>query len=72
MEFIEAPAFTARVGRGGLRVIYYYLSSDSQIWLLTLYNKGEVADLTSTEKRMLKAALEAELANRASRHPRRK
>ena len=118
MEFIEAPAFTARVGsyldedeyaalqhllagapeagdvvqgtggfrkvrwrdrrrrkgaRGGLRVIYYYLSSDSQIWLLTLYDKGEVADLTPTEKRMLKAALEAELAKRAvKRHPRRK
>lgn len=118
MEFIEAPAFTARVGsyldedeyaalqhfltgapeagdvvqgtggfrkvrwrdrrrgkgaRGGLRVIYYYLLSESQIWLLTLYDKGEVADLTPAEKRMLKAALEAELAKRAvKRHPRRK
>jgi hypothetical protein len=54
-------------------VIYYYLSSDSQIWLRTLYDKGEVADLTSTERRMLKAALDTELANRAvHRHPRRK
>jgi hypothetical protein len=65
-------------GRGGLRVIYYYLSSDSQMWLLSLYDKGEVADLTPTEKRMLKAALDTELAKRTvkrhprQRHPRRK
>jgi hypothetical protein len=54
-------------------VIYYYLSSDSQIWLLTLYDKGEVADLTPTEKRMLNAALDTELAKRAVQgQPRRK
>jgi hypothetical protein len=34
-------------------VIDYYLSSDSQIWLLTPYGKGEGADLTLAEKRML-------------------
>ena len=56
--------------RGGLRVIYYYLSADAQIWLITLYDKGEVADLNATQKRALKAALEAELA--ARRRPRRK
>jgi hypothetical protein len=54
-------------------VIYYYLSADAQIWLITLYDKGEVADLNATEKRALKAALEAELARRAARRrPRRK
>lgn len=101
MEFIEAPAFTARVGnyldeneyaalqhflagapeagdvvqgtdgfrkvrwrdrrrgkgaRSGLRVICYYLSSDSQIGLMTLCDKGEVADSTPIEKRMLKGS----------------
>jgi hypothetical protein len=59
--------------RGGLRVIYYYLLTDAQIWLMTLYDKGEVADLSAAEKRFLKAALDAELAPRgARRRPRRK
>jgi hypothetical protein len=59
--------------RGGLRVIYYHLSGDAQIWLFTLYDKGEVADLNPAEKRQLKAALDAELARRAARRrPRRK
>lgn len=59
--------------RGGLRVIYYYLLTDSQIWLMTLYDKGEVADLSAAEKRQLRTALDAELARRtARRRPRRK
>ncbi|MGH9373809.1 MAG: toxin [Vicinamibacterales bacterium] len=53
--------------RGGLRVIYYHLSGDAQIWLFTLYDKGEVTDLSPAEKRRLKAALDAELARRAAR-----
>jgi len=28
-------------GRGGLRVIYYLLREEEQIWLLTLYDKDE-------------------------------
>ena len=59
--------------RGGLRVIYYYLLTDAQIWLMTLYDKGEAADLNAAEKRILKTALDAELARRAvRRRPRRK
>jgi hypothetical protein len=58
--------------RGGLRVIYY-LTTNAQIWLMTLYDKGEVADLSAAEKRLLRAALDAELAGRAAqRRPRRK
>jgi hypothetical protein len=53
--------------RGGLRVIYYCLSADAQIWLMTLYDKDEMADLSAAEKRALKAALEAELSRRATR-----
>lgn len=53
--------------RGGLRVIYYHLSGDAQIWLFTLYDKREVTDLSPAEKRQLKAALDAELARRAAR-----
>jgi hypothetical protein len=59
--------------RGGIRVIYYYLLSDAQIWLMTLYNKGEMSDLNAAEKRALKSALEAELNRRSVRRaPRRK
>ena len=50
--------------RGGLRVIYYYLSADHQIWFFTLYDKDEAADLTAEEKKVLKKAIQAELATR--------
>lgn len=52
--------------RGGLRIIYYYFSSDHQIWLMTLYAKNEASDLTMQQKKMLKGAIEAELAERAA------
>jgi hypothetical protein len=52
--------------RGGLRIIYYYFLADQQIWLMTLYNKNEASDLTSTEKKALKTAIEAELHARKS------
>ena len=50
--------------RGGLRVIYYYLTADHQIWFFTLYDKDEATDLTSDEKKMLKRAIQAELKAR--------
>jgi hypothetical protein len=46
--------------RGGLRIIYYYFPDDAQLWLMTLYGKDEVRDLTPAEKRALKAAIDAE------------
>lgn len=53
--------------RGGLRIIYYSFSSDQQIWLITLYDKNEAADLTPKEKRALKSAVEAELKARQAK-----
>ncbi|MBI3940163.1 MAG: toxin [Acidobacteria bacterium] len=53
--------------RGGLRMIYYYLVADSQIWFMTLYAKDEVADLNPDEKHALKAAIEKEARQRARR-----
>ena len=53
--------------RGGLRVIYYYFLSDSQILLVTIYDKDEAADLTPAEKKALKNAIAAELDARAAR-----
>jgi hypothetical protein len=46
--------------RGGLRVIYYHLAADDQIWFFTLYDKDEAVDLTADEKKMLKKAVHAE------------
>jgi hypothetical protein len=53
--------------RGGLRIIYCYFPSDHQIWLMTLYNKDEAADLTENEKKALKDAMASELKARAVR-----
>ena len=50
--------------RGGLRVIYYLFREDAQIWLVTLYGKDQADDLTATQKRMLRAAITAEKAER--------
>jgi len=53
--------------RGGLRVIYYYFPGEAQLWLMMLYGKDEATDLTITQKRALKAAIEAERKARATR-----
>jgi hypothetical protein len=50
--------------RGGLRIIYYYFLADQQIWLMTLYGKGEASDLSPRVKKALKGALETELLAR--------
>jgi len=53
--------------RGGLRIIYYHFRSDSQVWLMTLYDKDEASDLTAKEKRALRAAIESEVEARSRR-----
>jgi len=55
--------------RGGLRAIYYYFSSASQIWLMTLYDKNETSDLTPKQKQALKIAIEAESRARQAAKP---
>ncbi|MBW7901166.1 MAG: toxin [Rhodocyclaceae bacterium] len=50
--------------RSGLRVIYYWWDGGSQFWLFTLYDKDEMADLNSDEKKALKGMLKAELEAR--------
>jgi mRNA-degrading endonuclease RelE of RelBE toxin-antitoxin system len=50
--------------RGGLRVIYYWWNAGMQCWLYTLYDKGEMADLTPKQRKDLKAMLKAELEAR--------
>lgn len=45
--------------RGGSRVIYYFLDERQRFYLLTIYGKNEMADLTADQKRQLKAFMEA-------------
>lgn len=53
--------------RGGLRVIYYYLTEDHQIWMFTIYDKDEATDLNTRQKQALKQAIQAELQARRQR-----
>jgi|SRR5438270_3422300 mRNA-degrading endonuclease RelE of RelBE toxin-antitoxin system len=47
---------------GGIRVIYYWAKRDEQVFLLTLYGKGERQDLSAADlRRVLK--LLAEITN---------
>jgi len=50
--------------RGGLRIIYYWWGSGTQFWLFTLYDKDEMSDLSSDEKKAFKSMLKAELEAR--------
>ena len=36
------PQWRTRISRGGIRVIYYWITAEDQIWLLTLYAKTEM------------------------------
>jgi hypothetical protein len=48
-------------------VIYYWWQAGMQFWLFTIYDKGEMADLTPTQRQVLKKMIKAELeARRAS------
>jgi hypothetical protein len=57
--------------RGGLRVIYYHFAVEKQIWLMTLFDKDEMEDLSAAQKKALRAAVEDECAARASMKERR-
>ena len=50
--------------RGGLRVIYYWWDTGSQFWLFTVFDKGEMSDLTATERKALKEMMKRELEAR--------
>lgn len=44
---------------GGSRVIYYFLDEKRRFYLLTIYGKSEMSDLTADQKKQLKAFMEA-------------
>ena len=47
--------------RGGLRIVYYWITTARQVWLFSIYAKGEVDDLTMAERRALKSPIALEL-----------
>ena len=44
--------------RSGVRIIYYWYEEKDRIYLLSIYYKGEMTDLTSREKKTLKQLVE--------------
>lgn len=53
--------------RGGLRVIYYWLSANGQFWMFSIYDKDELENLTSDQEKQLKSAITAELKKRGEK-----
>ncbi len=47
--------------RGGLRVIYYYWARGPEFWLFTVYDKGEMDDLTPKQRAVFRQLAKAEL-----------
>ncbi len=44
--------------RSGIRVIYYFFDKKDRFYLLTLYSKNEISDLTVSQKKKLKQFME--------------
>lgn len=44
--------------RSGVRIIYYWQKSEDQIYLMTIYAKNELKDLSTSEKNILKKMIE--------------
>lgn len=44
--------------RGGLRIIYYWVTADHQIYLLYAYAKSKREDITSEQLKILKGLME--------------
>ncbi len=53
--------------RGGLRVIYYFWTAGAQFWLFAIYDKDEASDLTASQRKAVKALLDAELRERTQK-----
>jgi hypothetical protein len=49
---------SGRGKRGGIRVIYYYLTEDEQIFMLYAYPKNKKDDLTADQLKQLKQLVE--------------
>lgn len=54
-------AGSGRGKRGGIRVVYYYITEDEQIYMLYAYPKSEKDDLTTDQLKQLKQLVEEQL-----------
>lgn len=45
--------------RGGIRIVYYFEIKKNHIYLMTVYSKNEMVDLSAQEKKLLKQLLQA-------------
>ncbi len=52
-------AMPGRGKRGGSRIIYYWVTKEDHIYLLTVYAKGAKDDLTAAERAAWRRAVEA-------------
>ena len=52
-------AMRGRGKRGGSRVVYYWLTKEDRIYLLTVYAKGAKDDLAAAERAAWRRAVEA-------------
>ena len=44
---------------GGVRVIYYYLVSDTEVYMLSVYSKNEQSNMTEADRKAAKGFVEA-------------
>lgn len=51
--------------RGGLRIIYFWRTSNEQIWLFSIYSKADAADLTDEQRKIFRERLQRELKARS-------
>ncbi len=47
--------------RGGIRLIYYWITAENTIFMLLLYDKSTQVDLTTAQARMLRRVVREEL-----------
>ncbi len=47
--------------RGGLRIIYYWHTADDAIYMLLIYSKTKIKDLTQKQLRILRRLIEEDL-----------
>jgi hypothetical protein len=47
--------------------MYYWFDGRNQIWRMTIYDKNEAVDRSPEEKKLLKAAIDAEKKSRTRR-----
>jgi hypothetical protein len=67
-----ADARRGKGRRGGLRIIYLWITWDQTVWFLSIYDKDEMSDLSAQERKAIRTMVETELAIRRRKRPKRR